>query len=67
MEIRGKSVSPILEGFHMSNNNEQSPPKSATPMQDKPANSPNTPSAQPVQDPNKPVQTPPASAPATKS
>lgn len=51
----------------MTNNLDQTPPKSATPMQDKPANAPNTPSAQPVQDPNKPVQTPPASAPATKS
>ena len=48
----------------MTNNLDQTPSKSATPMQDKPAN---TPSAQPVQDPNKPVQAPPAVAPATKS
>jgi hypothetical protein len=46
---------------------DQTPSKSATPMQDKPAHSPNTPSAHPVQDPNKPVQVPPAVAPATKS
>jgi hypothetical protein len=51
----------------MSNNNEQNPSKSATPMQDKPAHSPTTPSVQPIQVPNKPVQVPPAVAPATKS
>ena len=67
MKIRGKFMSSILKGFHMTSNNEQNPQKSATPVQDKPANSPSTPSSQPVQDPNKPVQTPPADAPATKS
>jgi hypothetical protein len=51
----------------MSNNNEQNPSKSATPMQDKPANSPGTPSSQPAHEPNKPVQVPPAVAPVTKS
>ena len=51
----------------MSNNNEQNPQKSATPMQDKPANSPATPASQPAQDPSKPVQAPPAVEPATKS
>ena len=51
----------------MSNNNEQSPQKSATPMQDKPANSPGTPDAQPAHEPTKPVQVPPAGEPAKKS
>ena len=51
----------------MSINNEQNPQKSATPMQDKPANSPGTPAAQPAHEPNKPVQAPPAVEPATKS
>ena len=51
----------------MPNNNEQSPQKSATPMQDKPANSPGTPSAQPAHEPNKPVQAPPVAEPVTKS